>query len=147
MEENAEDKDVKLEIISKFINEVKKFNLPVGKYTVVGGGALAARGLRETQDVDLMLTEELYEQLKNEGWEEREKRPGYFHIYKDNAEAAKNFLHIEGCKLDSEEVIRNSEIIDGVPVMNLDDLVELKQTMGREKDLKDIEIIKNYKNK
>ena len=141
---SAKNNNAKFEIISNFINEVKKFKLPISKYTVVGGGALTARGLRETSDIDLILTEDLYEQLKGEGWEEKEKRPGHFHICKDNAEAAKNFLHIDGCKLNSEDIIKNSDMIEGIPVMTLDDLIELKQTMGREKDLKDIQLIKEH---
>ena len=134
----------KSEIISNFINRVRKFNLPTGEYTVVGGGVLAARGLRGSIDVDLMLTKNLYERLKSEGWEEKEIRPGHFHIYKDNAEATKDFSHIDGCKLDSENVIKNSDMIEGIPVMTFGDLVELKQTMGREKDLRDIELITKY---
>ncbi|MFA6446554.1 MAG: hypothetical protein WCW14_04900 [Candidatus Paceibacterota bacterium] len=126
------------------INEIRKLNLPIGKYSVVGGGALASRGIRESDDVDLIVTEDLYKQLKNDGWEEKEKHPNHFHIYKDNAEAAKNFLHVEGCQLTTDGVIKNSDIIDGVPFMSLNDLIELKQTMGREKDLKDIELINNY---
>ncbi len=130
--------------MSRFLNEVKDLNLPVGKYTVVGGGALAARGLREANDIDLLLNEDLYDQLKNEGWEEKEKRTGYYHLYKGKAEAAKNFLHIEGCKLDPEDVIKNSDILEEVPVMNLADSMKLKQIMGREKDLLDIELMKSY---
>ena len=128
----------------KIIEDIKKLNLPTGKYSVVGGSAMAGRGIRETGDIDLILTEDLYEELKKGGWAEKEKRPGYFHIYKDEAEATKNFNHIEGLNLKVEDVIKNSEIIDGVPFMSLDDLVKLKQTMGREKDLRDIELIKDY---
>jgi hypothetical protein len=130
--------------MSDIINVVKNLRLPPGKYSVVGGGSLAARGIREYGDVDLIVTEDLYEQLKDNGWEEREKLPGHFHLYKGNAEVAKSFLHIKGSKLNSRDVIKNSDIIDDVSFMSLDDLVELKRTMGREKDLKDIELIMKY---
>ena len=78
------------------------------------------------------------------GWEERKKKAHFYHIYFDNAEAARDFSHIEGCNLNTLDVIRNSEIIDGVPFMSLNDLMELKRAMGREKDLKDIELIIEY---
>ena len=130
--------------MSDVISEVKKYHLPLGKYSVVGGAALAVRGIRGYDDIDLIVTSDLYEQLKNDGWEEKEKFPGYFHLYKDNAEAAQNFLHIAGCTLNPEEVIKDSDIIEGIPFMSLDDLVRLKLALGRAKDLKDIELIKSY---
>jgi hypothetical protein len=101
------------------LNDIKKLDLPFGKYSVVGGSALAGRGIRESNDIDLIFTEDLYESLKNNGWEEREKKPGFFHIYKNNAEAAKNFSHIKGLNLKVEDVINNSDIIDGIPFMSL----------------------------
>jgi hypothetical protein len=131
--------------MNEIVRAVKKLHLPTGQYSVVGGGALAARGLRPFNDVDLIVTPDLYEKLKNSGgWEEREKRASFYHIYLNNSEAAKDFSHIEGCNLRTLDVIKNSEIIDGVPFMSLNDLFELKRAMGREKDLKDIELITDY---
>jgi hypothetical protein len=129
------------------IANVKKFGFPLGRYSVVGGGALAARGIRTYDDVDLIVTEDLYEQLKKSDWEEKEKHPGCFHLYKDNAEVTKNFLNIKGCKLNPADVIKNSEIIDGIPFMSLNDLIELKKAIGREKDIKDIELILKFMNR
>jgi hypothetical protein len=126
------------------INEVKKIDLPLGKYTVVGGGVLAVRGIRDTQDIDLIVTEDFYEKLKNNGWVEKEKGLNNFHLYKDDFEVAKDFSHIDGCKLDSKDVIKNSDIIEDVPFMSLKDLLELKKALGREKDIKDIELINKY---
>jgi hypothetical protein len=37
------------------------------------------------------------------------------------------------------------EYIEGVPVLSLDGLIEMKQELGREKDLKDIALIKAFK--
>lgn len=130
--------------MSNIIKEVKELQLPLGKYSVVGSGALSVRNIRQHSDIDLIVTEEIYEKLKKGGWEEREKKNGFFHIYKDNAEAAKNFLHIEGCDLNTTDVIKNSDIINGVPFMSLAHLIKLKQTMGRDKDLDDINDIKKY---
>ncbi len=130
--------------MSNIISDVKKLNLPIGEYLVVGGSALAARNIRQYDDIDLIVTNKLYEKLKKDGWEEKEKVINHFHLYKYNAEVAKNFSHIEGCKLITENVIKNADIIEGVPFMSLDDLIELKQAMGRDKDIKDIELIHEY---
>ena len=126
------------------ISDVKNLKLPLGKYSVVGGSALAGRGIREYNDIDLIFTEDLYDRLRNGEWEEKEKHNNFYHIYKGNAEAAKDFSHIRGCKLTTEGVIKNSDIIDGVPFMGLNDLIDLKKTMAREKDFKDIDSINKY---
>lgn len=133
-----------MKVMKKITEKTKKLNLPSGKYVIVGGGALAAREIRHTEDIDLMVAEDLYEQLKKEGWEEREKKPGHFHLYKDTAEVAKNFDHIEGCVLNPAEVIARANMIDDVPVMALEDLVSLKRTMARDKDFRDIDLINKY---
>lgn len=127
------------------IEEVKALNLPEGEYVVVGSGALSVRGIREHDDIDLQVSDELYEKLKADGWEEREKTEGHFHLYKGNVEVARNFLHIEKCDLDPRQVIDEADVIEGIPFMRLEHLVQLKKVMSREKDLKDIELIKNWK--
>jgi hypothetical protein len=41
-------------------------------------------------------------------------------------------------------MIRNAVVIDGVPFMGLESLIDLKRSMGREKDLTDVELIQDY---
>ena len=50
--------------MNDIVSAVKNLHLPTGKYCVVGGGALAARGLRIYNDVDLIVTPDLYQELK-----------------------------------------------------------------------------------
>ncbi len=130
--------------MSNIIAEVKQLEFPLGKYSVVGSGALSVRKIREHNDLDIIVTDDLYAQLKNNGWEERQKNNGHFNLYKENVEIDKNFSNIANCDLKTEAVIKNSDIINGVPFMSLKDLLILKQALGREKDFKDIESINKY---
>jgi hypothetical protein len=41
-------------------------------------------------------------------------------------------------------LIRNAEIIDGVPFIKLDELIKFKKALGRDKDKKDVELIEQY---
>ena len=51
--------------------KVAKLKLTTGKYVVTGGARLAVLGLRENDDIDLLLLSDLYEELKNSGeWTE-----------------------------------------------------------------------------
>ena len=52
------------------IEELKKLNFPSEKYVVFGGAALAARGLRETFDIDIVASDDLLAKCGAEGWKE-----------------------------------------------------------------------------
>lgn len=44
----------------------------------------------------------------------------------------------------TEEAIQTATIIDGIPFMNLNELCKFKEALGRDKDFKDIELIREY---
>ena len=44
----------------------------------------------------------------------------------------------------TQEAIDSALIIDGVPFLNIEEIIKFKTAMGREKDLKDIELLKKY---
>ncbi len=45
----------------------------------------------------------------------------------------------------TQEMIEKAEIIEELPFVNLDHVLYYKQKMGREKDLKDIELVKAWR--
>jgi hypothetical protein len=49
-------------------DEIKKLNFPNDKYVVVGGAAMAARGIKETGDIDIVVMPDLFDRCKLEGW-------------------------------------------------------------------------------
>lgn len=126
--------------------EVKKLNLPLGSYVVFGSGPMVVHGLREPKDIDLLVTPEIYDKLKTEGWEEKEMRSGssvlsngVYEVYKDW-----NFLFMSNYNPDPQEVIKNAEIVNGVPFAQLEEVKRWKQVFGREKDLADIKLIDEF---
>lgn len=48
--------------------EVEKLNLRKNEFVVLGSGILAALGIRNADDIDLLIQPELFEKLKKEGW-------------------------------------------------------------------------------
>ncbi len=54
----------------EIIKETLFLNLPLRQFTVVGSGALAIRGIRDAADIDLLVTQKLYDGLKGSGWTE-----------------------------------------------------------------------------
>jgi hypothetical protein len=128
------------------IAEAKKLALPHGHYLVFGSGILTALGIRESADIDLLVTPNLFEDLKARGWTHDsvviEGRPRE-RVSRGDAEAFKEYW-CDGKDRDVAEMIGNAVVIDGVPFMRLEDLIDLKRSMGRQKDLTDIELIQDY---
>lgn len=120
---------------SNFLEELKKLDLPEGEYAIFGSGPLAVRGIREAEDLDVVVTKNLYEKLKEKYPEEKERiNIGNIEVIPPNAPIIEN----------AEELIKRGEIIKGFRFVSLKDIIEWKKKMGREKDLKDIELVKGY---
>lgn len=127
------------------IEEIKKLNLPIDRYVVIGGSSLAVRGIRETEDIDLVVSKDLLEEYKQkEGWHthprlDTTKEPGLTNgpveMYPDIGYGVEDSF---------EEMISRADIVEGIPVASLEDIIRIKETYKREKDLRDIELIKTY---
>lgn len=125
------------------IEKVKELNFPLGYYVVIGAGLLQVLGLRDTQDVDLAVTNGLFEQLRSTGkWGEREKWGKPF-LFRDDIEIS-NKLSWDGYTTTIEHAIETALIIDGVAFLNIEETIKFKAAMGREKDLKDIALLQAY---
>ncbi len=126
--------------------ELQKLDLPTDQYMVMGSGILGALGIREIRDIDLLITKELFEKLKNSGWNyqviEIEGRPRQM-ISKDFAEAYDDFWW-KGGTLSPEEGIKIATKVNGINFLPLKTLAEVKKAMAREKDIADVVLIENY---
>jgi hypothetical protein len=123
---------------------VKDLNLPWGHYVVFGGGPLAARGIRETADVDLFVTSTLYEQLKLDGWEEKGSPApmGGLYLSKGIYDADDTWRYGDYDPT-PEAIIAIADIINGLPFARLAEVLKWKQAYGRPKDLEDIRLIEH----
>lgn len=125
------------------IDKVKALNLPLGEYVVAGAGILEVLNIRETNDIDLAVTPYLHKKLRETGeWEEEEKY-GKIFLKKDKIDVIPQ-LDWEEYKTTTEEAIESATIIEDIPFMNLDELCKFKEALGREKDFKDIELIREF---
>ena len=121
--------------------EVRKLDLPIGQYAVVGSGVMSAYGIRQHKDVDLIITISLFEKLKDCGWELSKDKKNV--IKHGNYEADINYKYGE-YQPDSSKLIETAQIINGIPFINLDEVVKFKKALDRDKDRDDIELISNY---
>jgi len=124
--------------------KVKELKLPENKYALFGSAPMGIRGLKECSDIDLVVTEDLWQEFKNkQGWEYKitENSVEYIQNSDSNIEIWHDW---RPWYQDVMPFIDNSEIIDNLPFVRLEYVLEWKRQFGREKDLKDVEIIEEF---
>ena len=125
------------------IERVKKLGFPASEYVVIGAGILDALGLRNTDDIDVAVTPNLLKKLRESGEWKEETRYGKLFLVGDKVDVITQ-LNWEDYPTTTEEAIRTATIIDGVPFLNIEQTIKFKTALGREKDFKDIELLKKH---
>ena len=129
----------KQEIISK----VKELNLPKGQYIVFGSCPLAILGIRESNDIDLLVSAELKEKLKEAGWKELEKSPNDIPLVHDVFEAHDNW-NFSSYRPTLEDLLATAMEVEGIPFASLEEVHKWKAEGERAKDIADMELIEKY---
>ncbi len=128
----------------EIMEKVKALNLPKGSYVVFGSCPLAIAGLREANDIDLVVSKEVFERLRESGWQELHKNENDKPLVHDVFEAHHYWkFSLHHSRL--EELLVSATIVDGIPFASLEEVRKWKVSSGRPKDLVDIELIDNYK--
>lgn len=113
------------------LQRLGELGFPTTEYWVITGGAMVLHGFRlQTRDIDLGCTSSLADLLEGQGCPVSRCDDGTRKIsYSDDVEIFENWL--EGAV----------EFVDGIPVVSVDGLVQMKKKLGREKDFADIALI------
>lgn len=122
--------------------KVKELKLPQGKYALFGSAPMCIRGLKDcSHDLDLIVTEDIWNEYRKSGWEIKRMDHGSEYLWRDDIELWKDW---KPGIWDISKLIREAEIIDGLPFIKLETVIEWKRLCGREKDLQHIEIIEKF---
>ena len=116
------------------LERLRAFPYDPKDYWVITGGAMVLYGLRErTHDVDLGCTAALADKLEAEGFLHQVMSDGnrWFKLA-DDLEVFENWLY--------DRVVS----VEGVPAVSIRGLLEMKLALGREKDLRDAALIRDY---
>ncbi len=125
----------------ELFEKIKELGFPAGSYAIFGSGPMAVRGLRECGDIDLIVTDELFEEYKStSGWELKDVG-GREMLVKDGIEMSSGWWPGEW---DVEQLIENADIIENLPFVRLSEVLKWKKLAKRDKDMKDIEILEKY---
>ena len=118
----------------KIINTLKETCLDVDCYWVVAGAAMVLHGVKAyTRDIDLGCNCKLADHLQQLGYKTEILDDGSRKIrYSPDIEIFEDWREGE------------LEVIDAIPVVSLEGIVIMKQQLGREKDMEDIRLIREY---
>ena len=122
---------------------VPSLHLPEGKYAVFGSGPLAAHGIRDSRDIDIIITSDVYDWASKLGWQEKSFSDGTLYLAKDGVELFDSWDY-GAYNPTAEELIEKAEIIRRVPFVPLSEVLKWKQAFGRPKDLDDIKLIEQH---
>ena len=120
----------------KYLDELLSLDFPVEKYVIFGSGPLAVWGIRDNEDIDVVVIPDYWDQLA-----EKYQSDGDNCIVIGNVSIYRDLLPFSD---DASKIIENAEMIDGLPFARLEYVIQFKKMMGREKDIKDIELIEAF---
>lgn len=126
----------------ELFQKVKELNLPLGRYALFGSAPMAAKDLRDCRDIDIIVTADIWNEFKGKKkWEAVRSGNGAWHLASDDLELWKDW---GPGQWNVEELIREAEIIDGLPFVKLEMVLAWKKLNAREKDLKDAKAIEKF---
>lgn len=130
----------------ELFDELRGLNLPTREFLITASGPLGIRMLREITDVDLKVTDKLWDELAKT-----------HEVFYDDCEVMKLRLsdNIEvmceasfaGKNSDApkiEQQIAEAELIDGLPFENIQTTLYFKKRSSREKDARDVILIEKW---
>ena len=101
---------------------------------LLAGGAMVLYGLREsTADIDLGCTKTLADQLEQAGFR-AERMP----------DDTRRISYAPDIEIFEDWLYDGVTEVDGIPVITLAGLIDMKKALGREKDWRDIRLIEAY---
>lgn len=132
------------------IEKSKELGLSPEEYVLVGGSVLDIHHIRESDDIDVVVSKKAFKLLRERGWsvdEEFREKWGrerlvrdVFEVYTDLSFQGQNYL------FPFEALKESSRKIDGVYVQTLGLLLLAKKDNNREKDRRDCVLIEQHLN-
>jgi len=104
--------------LAEIVAKVKTLDLPENSYIVFGSCPLAAVGLREANDVDMLVDEVVFKDLRRRGWQILQKGPKDNPLVYDVFEAHPNW-DFSQYKPTLKHLLATADIIEGVPFASL----------------------------
>lgn len=129
--------------IDEIITAVKELNLAKGSFVVFGSCPMAAAGIREAGDIDLLATPKVREKFAQLGWEEINKGPLDKPVTNGVVEIHDNW-EFSSYKPTLAQLLSTADYVEDIPFASLGEVRKWKAASGRPKDIVDIKLIDDY---
>lgn len=104
---------------------------------------MAAVGIREAKDIDLLVAHDVIERLKKLGWQQIDKGEDDKPFVKGVFEAHSSWS-CSPYQPTLEHLLKTADIIDGVPFASLEEVRKWKLSSDKPKHRADIKLIDDY---
>ena len=116
------------------INRLEDLNFDKSGYWVLAGSAMVLHGIRpETHDIDMGCTKEFADELETEGYPTVVMPDG-----------TRRITYAEDVEIFEDWIFDRVMFVDEIPVISLEGLLEMKRSLGREKDMRDVQMIEEF---
>lgn len=133
-----------------FADRVKELGLPLEQIIVIGSGILDQLGIRRAEDVDIAASSELIKKLSKDYGDWTRKLDGNQRPYFVKIDGSAEFWdgwEFDGQVVGYDDLLSHSVVYDDVRFVNLEFLRRWKNWRGREKDIRDVELIDEWRAK
>lgn len=118
----------------EYLRNLESFELDPKRFCIIAGGVMLMYGLRaETDDIDIKMSSEYFEEVKKKLGATKSSKFDYLWAVGDQ-------LEIAVLDYEPEDVVE----IDGFLVEKIEQQLEWKLRNGRTKDVEDIRLIREY---
>jgi len=130
-------------------NLIQKIGLNSDNCVVIGSGILQALGIRDSKDIDVVVSQKKYEGLKKSGKFTVRKTKFKKELLEDELFEIGTSWDVLSKKYKFNDFQNYSVVIDGVRYITLDFLYKTKESWlkggtARPKDIRDLKLIKSY---
>ena len=118
----------------EILQKLQSLGLPQEDYWLIAGSAMVLHGVKdETRDIDLGCSKRLADRLEADGFPV-ERMP----------DGSRKFTLGSDIEIFEEWLYDRVESVDEIPTISLKGLVMMKESLGREKDLADVGLIREF---
>lgn len=126
------------------LKNLTRLGFPKDQFVIVGSGPLGVRNLRESKDLDILVSDQFWNQIMQKYPIKNEYGIDKIEVGKDIEILGEGSAFRDSDVASTNEIIETADVIDGIRYINLDLLKKFKKKMGRAKDIQDIELINQY---
>ena len=137
----------KRDVTAEFVERLNRAGLPTSETIVIGSGAMALKGLRAARDIDVVVTDALFQQLAAAGWKRGKQGSSSYALIRGDVEVWMDWSVDGTGRPTFEDLLPNTQLEAGIRFVTLVYLRQRKLERGTEKDKQDVELIDDYLSK